>query len=229
MAERNIICGDALQWLEEHSVLPGSSFFVSLPDISEFPQWGLEEWKNWFIQTSRLILSRCPDDGVVVFFQSDIKFEGQWIDKGYLCQKAAELEGFKTLWHKMACRAPIGVITFGRPSYSHILCFSRTHILDVSKSTPDVLPEMGDKTWQRGMGLSVALMIGRFIKNVIGSHTIINPFCGEGSMLAAANILGINAIGIEKGKKRAAKAMVLSVSEDLGSWIEGDAKNSSHI
>lgn len=193
---------------------------ASLPDVSEFPQYSLEQWKEWFCATAKLILSRVPDDGVAVFYQSDIKHEGEWVDKGYLCQKAAESEGMKLLWHKVACRAPAGVTTFGRPSYSHILCFSRSLRVDASKSTPDVLPDLGEKTWQRGMGLTAALMIARFIAQEAKSTTLINPFCGEGSMLAAANALGLKAIGIEKGKKRAEKARKLMLSEDLKSFRE---------
>lgn len=216
---RKVICADAIEWLQSYAPEERTSFVASLPDISEFPQHTLEQWKEWFCATARLILSRSQGEGVTVFYQSDIKHDGQWVDKGYLCQKAAELEGHRLLWHKIACRAPAGVTTFGRPAYSHILCFSKNLRIDVSRSTSDVLPELGEKTWQRGMGLEAALMIARFIKEEAKSATLINPFCGEGSILAAGNALGLNTIGIEKGKKWAEKARALSVSEDLKHWL----------
>lgn len=216
---RQIFQEDAIAWLKEKKSLSGESYFASLPDYSEFPQHSLIEWKEWFVKTAGLILEKTSENDVAVFFQSDIKFEGQWIDKSFLCQKAAEEVGARLLWHKIACRAPAGITTFGRPSFSHILCFSKSFLLDPSQSTPDVMPELGEKSWQRGIGLKPAFMIARFIKETVGSHTLINPFCGEGAMLASANHFGLDAIGVEKGKKRAERAQKIQISDDCGRWV----------
>ncbi len=218
MSLREVFCQDAIEWLTQQKIIPHSSYLASLPDISEFPQYSLSEWKNWFIQTAGLILSRTPDSGVTLFFQSDIKHDGEWVDKGYLCQRAAEERGHKLLWHKIICRAPAGIATFGRPSYSHILCFSKNLKLDMAKSTPDVLQDLGEKTWQRGMGLEACLMIGKFLSEQTQTTTLINPFCGEGSMLAAANAFNLNAIGIERSPKRATKAKELKLNLLQKSW-----------
>ena len=94
-------------------------------------------------------------------------------------------------------------------------------MLDLGKSTADVIPDLGEKTWERGMGLENCLMIVNFIKNHTQSNRIVHPFCGEGSVLAAANILGMNAQGIERSPKRAEKARQLKISDDLKSWIDG--------
>ncbi|HXH76613.1 MAG TPA: hypothetical protein VNJ08_16700 [Bacteriovoracaceae bacterium] len=219
MSERIVLCEDALVWLEGHEALAGSSLVASMPDISEFGHLSLPEWKDWFIRTASLILSRCPDDGVTIFYQSDIKVEGEWVDKGYLCQKAAEALGFKLLWHKIICRAPAGTITMGRPAYSHILCFSKSLKADMSKSSADVIPDMGDKAWERGMGLTACLMIAKFIKEQTPSSLVINPFCGHGSMLAAANAFELKAVGIERSPKRAESANKLTVAKDLKSFL----------
>lgn len=219
-AKRSVYCEDALRWLHAQNEITGASFVASLPDISEFPNFSMEEWKTWFTQTVSLILSRCPDQGVCVFFQSDIKVNGVWIDKGYLCQKTAEALGHELLWHKIVCRVPAGQPTFGRPAYSHLLCFSKgLRLTDLSRATADVLPESGEKTWQRGMGLETCLSVARFIAEQTSSHTVVNPFCGEGSMLAAANALGLHAIGIERSPKRAEKSRRQSLSLDHKSWL----------
>lgn len=218
MSDRIVHCEDALAWLSSQEVLQGCSLVGSMPDISEF-QISLEEWKTWFITTAELILSRTPESGVTIFFQSDIKFQGQWVDKGHLVHLAADRLGHRLLWHKIICRAPAGATTFGRPAYSHILCFSQGLEVDVSKSTPDVIPDIGDKTWERGMGLNAALMIARFIKEQTPSQTLVNPFCGMGGVLAAANVVGLKAVGIERTKKRAEAARTLQVSEDLKRYI----------
>lgn len=219
MATRIVHTDDAIEWLKNHQVLEGSSLLGSLPDISEFQQWDLPTYKTWFKDVARLILEKTPATGVTLFFQSDIKYEGTWLDKGYLCQKAAEEVGHELLWHKIICRAPAGTITFGRPAFSHLLCFSKELRIDTSKSTPDVIPDMGEKIWERGMGLNACIAAAKFIKQQTNSHTLINPFCGQGSMLAAANAFELDAIGIEKSPKRASRARELQLSPDQKSWI----------
>lgn len=216
-SSREVLTSDALNWLssQDKNLLGAASFVASMPDISEFNNIGLDEWKNWFTSTAALIMSRCPDNGVAVFYQSDIKYEGLWIDKSYLVHKAAEQTGLSLLWHKIVCRVNPNIATFGKPSYSHILCFSKNlRLHDMSKSTPDVIGNLGDKTWVRGMGLENCLMIAEFIKKQTSSTKIIHPFCGEGAMLAAANFVGLDALGIERSPKRSQKARELLISVD---------------
>ncbi len=218
MNKRIIYCEDAIEWIKKNEIPPLSSFVVSLPDISEFHGYSLEQWEEWFVETASLILSRCPDQGVVIFYQSDIKFEGTWIDKGYLCQTAARKTQHKLLWHKILCRVSPGVATFGKPSYSHLLCFSKDLRLDIGRSTPDVVSDLGEKTWTRGMGLNACVLIAKFISEQTNSSLIINPFCGEGSMVATANAFKLDAIGIERSPKRALKARELKVFEGGTGW-----------
>ncbi len=208
-----MVCGDALEWLQDHPALPGCSLVTSLPDLSEFSGIGFENWKSWFADTASLILSRCPDDGVVVFYQTDIRHCGLWVDKSYLIQKAAEAAHMPMLWHKVACRHEAGTVTPGRPGYSHILCFSRGVRPDLAQSSTDVMPFVGEKTWERGMGFEACRMVAKFISAQTSSHTVVQPFCGEGAMLAAANHAGLSAIGIERSPKRAERARLVGVSE----------------
>ena len=151
LGSRQVLCTDAVGWLQNYTDPGGVSFLGSLPDISEFPGLSLLQWKEWFQGTAELILEKTSPEGVSIFFQSDIKHEGLWVDKAYLIQKSAEKMGHHLLWHKIFCRAPAGTVMFGRPSYSHMICFSKTVIPDISKSTADVIPDLGDKTWIRGI------------------------------------------------------------------------------
>lgn len=218
MNQRVVHCEDAVTWLQQQEQLAHSSLVASLPDMSEFPHFTLIQWKEWFIQTVELILSRTSEDGVTIFYQSDIKYEGVWVDKGYLCQKAAEALGHELLWHKIICRSPAGTITFGRPSFSHMLCFSKNLKASVANSTADVIPDLGEKTWARGMGLEACLIAAKFVASQTTSTTLVNPFCGEGSMLAASNALGLQAVGIERSPKRAQKARELQLSLESKTW-----------
>jgi len=218
-AGRSVHCQDAITWLQQWVPLDECSLVASLPDISEFPSLSLEEWQSWFMEAAALIMSRTPASSVSIFYQTDIKLQGVWVDKAYLCQRAAEAQGCKLLWHKIACRVPAGQATFGRPAYSHIICFSRDLRLGTQHSTPDVIPKLGEKTWERGMGLEACTLIANFIKQQVGSRTVVNPFCGQGSMLAAANAAQLAAIGIERSAKRAELARNLQLIRDS----EGDA------
>ena len=216
---RTVFNQDAIEWLNNFNEPIGHSFLGSLPDISEFSGYSIGQWKEWFELTAELILEKTSPEGVTIFFQSDIKLDGVWVDKSYLIQKTAEKLGHNLLWHKIFCRAPVGTIMFGRPSYSHMLCFSRTVIPDLSKSTADVIPDLGEKTWIRGMGLEASLIASTFVLKQTSTRTLVNPFCGEGSVLAAANFVGLNTIGIERSPKRAEKARLLQVSPDGRSWV----------
>lgn len=215
--KRTVYNQDALAWLEETPAFPGCSFVTSLPDVSELAL-SLTDWKSWFVRTASLVLSRCPDDGVTIFYQTDIKKDGVWIDKGYLCQKAAEQTGQELLWHKVVCRIPPGKITYGRPAYAHLLCFSRGLRLDIANSTTDVLPEAGEVTWTRGMGVEVCRVACQYILANTETRTVVDPFCGHGTVLAVANSLGLDAVGVELGAQRARRARALQCS---GSQLVG--------
>jgi hypothetical protein len=210
---RIVLNEDALAWLNGGNDLVGCSIVTSLPDLSEFKTMSVNEWKLWFSKAASLVLSRCESGGVVIFFQSDIKHAGVWIDKGYLCQKAAEDSGFVLLWHKIVCRFAPGKSSLGRPAYSHLLCFSRAGEVDGAAAIADVLPQTGDVTWTRGMGLDACRAACQFILSNTTSHTVVDPFCGHGTVLAVANSLGLNGIGVELVARRAQKARALEVCD----------------
>ncbi|MGQ0507764.1 MAG: DNA methyltransferase, partial [Myxococcaceae bacterium] len=77
---------------------------------------------------------------------------------------------------------------------------------DLARATPDVLPEAGEQTWTRGMGMKACLAACRFVLQSTTTRTVVDPFCGKGTALAVANAMGMDAIGVELSKKRARQA-----------------------
>ncbi len=202
---------DGIAWLKANPLSSGQSIITSLPDSCEIPSLGFLGWRQWFIEGVKTCLEACPDDSAALFFQTDVKREGAWIDKGHLCQLGAEAAGARLLWHRIVCRAPAGTITFGRPSYAHLLAFSRGLRADLDQSTADVIPRLGKMTWARAMGIEACVVSCRFLLDCTSSRTVVDPFCGLGSALAVANALGMDAIGVELSRKRAEKARELRV------------------
>lgn len=213
---RDVHCGDGPTWVRDNSPLPADvSIVTSLPDTSEVSSLSFNQWRQWFSETSELLCRALAPSAAAVFFQTDIKREGTWVDKAYLVQRGAEAAGVEQLWHKVVCRAPMGMTTFGRPAYAHLLCFSKELRLPPSVSTPDVLPKLGKMTWARAMGVEAGIAAIRFLATHAQAHTILDPFCGVGTALAVANAMGLSAIGVEKSPKRAEKAARLTLALDL--------------
>jgi hypothetical protein len=215
-----VYCRDALTWLAEHSPLLGCSVVTSLPDASSFPTMSLETWKAWFVDSAEAVLKATPDDGVALFYQTDIKHGGEWVDKAFLCQKGAERAKSTLLWHKIVCRKPPGSAGFGRPAYSHLLCFSRS--VREQATYPDVLPTTGAMTWSQAMGLAACDLACRYIKEHTQSSTLVDPFCGVGTVLAVANQFGLHAVGVEISARRARKARSLVLPPQTSTLPKSD-------
>jgi len=75
---------------------------------------------------------------------------------------------------------------------------------------PDVL-RRGRTTWARGIGVRCCLALCRYLKKS-GFHLVVDPFCGEGLVLAVANHYCMNAVGVELSRKRAETARRLDAS-----------------
>ena len=91
--KREVICADAIPWMQERGPIEGACAVTSLPDVSEVGL-ALPVWRAWFLEAVRLVVEAVPAEGAAVFFQSDIKRDGAWIDKGALVTRAAEDGGF---------------------------------------------------------------------------------------------------------------------------------------
>jgi DNA modification methylase len=63
------------------------------------------------------------------------------------------------------------------------------------------------------MGVEACEATCHFLLKHTQCRTVVDPFCGIGSMLAVANAQGLDAIGVELSAKRAARARTLQIKD----------------
>ena len=202
---------DAISWLRQQGRLDGASIVTSLPDVSEVPALGLEGWKRWFEEAALQVMQAVPDDGVAIFFQSDIKDGGLWIDKGALVARAAERAAMGLLSHKIVCRKRAGTVTFGRATYSHLLTFARVLRARADRASADVLPDAGFMPGKKSMGAAACADACRFVRDQTPTRTVVDPFCGWGTVLAVANAMGLDAVGVDLSARMCRRARALQI------------------
>lgn len=208
---RIVHCADALPWLRETSLPDDHAILTSLPDTSELKRLPFDAWSTWFVAAAAAVLRATPARSAAVFYQTDVKRDGRWIDKAFLVQQGALAAGVPLVFHKIVCRAPAGTTTFARPGFAHLLCFSRELRDESERATPDVVPRLGAMTWPRAIGLDAAHFAIEWLRDHANARTVVDPFCGIGTTLAVANRLGLDATGVEINPGRAERARTLTV------------------
>ena len=207
---REVHCADAIPWMMARGRIAGACAVTSLPDVSEVGL-PLPMWRAWFLGAVRLVVEAVDAESAALFFQSDIKRDGYWIDKGALVIRAAEDAGARVLFHKVVCRRPPGTLTLGRPGFTHLIAVSRALRCPEVLPLPDIITDAGRQPWVRAMGIRAAAHAVRFARDQAGAKIVFDPFCGVGTVLAVANALGLDALGVEKSKKRCEQARALAV------------------
>jgi hypothetical protein len=226
---RVVFHADALEWLRARAELSDASVITSMPDMSELPSLPHAEWADWFVAAAELVVSRVPIGGLAIFYQTDVKAQGRWIDKAQLVARGAERAGATLVFHKIVLRAEPGAVTRGLPAYSHLVAWApggamhgaalqgdaaQGARLALGDASADVLPSAGATTWTRGMGVEACRAACHAVLHYTATRTVVDPFCGHGTVLAVANSLGLAAIGVELGARRARRARSLRM-EDL--------------
>lgn len=219
---REVIHGDAVEWLSARPGLAQTSVIASLPDVSELGVT-LDRWRDFFLEAARASLLAAADDGLCVFAQTDNKREGRWISKAGLVLRVADELEIPLVFHKIVCRRPPGARLPGRPGYTHVLAFSRRAVDDPDRPTPDVLADPGVMPWSHSVGTRAAEVAVDAIRHLAPTSTrVVVPCCGLGTILAVANARGLDAIGIERNRKRAEAARTFTLAgpdEDVPSDI----------
>ncbi len=210
MPARTVHHGGAIAWLADPACLVGASVITSLPDASELPELGLPGWRRWFEDAAALLLERLGDDGVAIFHQTDIREGGAWIDKGQLVARGAERAGASLLFHRIVCRRPPGTVSQGRATYAHQLGYARRP-RPLRHGFADVLADAGAAPGPKSMGVLACRAACRVVLDETPTRTVVDPFCGHGTVLAVANALGLDAVGVDRSLRMVRRARALSL------------------
>jgi hypothetical protein len=201
MVDRKVYCEDALKWLPKNKKNP--CIITSLPEMEEMGM-KIKEYELFFRNAAYLCLESVLDSGYCIFLQTDRKHHG-WVDKGFWITDEAYKLGFHMIWKKIAITKDLGKTDLFRPTYSTMLCYTKEG--KVGKALPDVI-ESGEKTYTHAFGMNAVLLCCRYIKEQ-GIKKIVDPFCGSGTTLAAANFMGLAAVGVEIDKRLCSSAQKL--------------------
>jgi hypothetical protein len=216
---------DAFAFLDASPLLDGY-VITSLPDIVEVALTNRPaEYVAYLNRAVRETFGRLAPRGIAVYYQSDGKWDGEWVDKAHIIQGVVHALGGRLLWHKIALYRPLShaVAGRGRPQYSHLLAFSREVRNDepwlLASATPDVLLR-GEMPWARAMGADACEAAVNLIRAAIAHEAghpsaplarVVDPFCGHGTALAVANECGIDAVGVDLSRKRCVAARTLTI------------------
>ena len=204
-----------------------------------------EQYEQWVVQVVSQILNILPPNQVAIFYQTPGRtsgIDGGWLDKGFLCQLGAREAGARCVWQKIALDGPPGIERAGRPAFVNMMCFSKLHRLpphDSGFKTVDVLFR-GRLAYQKAMGRDACLVAVEYCSRWVdrrgsgddgtaaytsdhnanpGAHAaaaVLDPFCGYGTVLAAANQIGTSAFGMDISTECCKRALSLPC-EDIES------------
>jgi hypothetical protein len=116
------------------------------------------------------------------------------------------------LFHKIVCRNPPGSIAFGRSGYSHLIAITRGEVHKARYPGVEVLAEAGHMPWSQAMGVAACTLTCRYLVENTSTRVVVDPFCGLGTVLAVANAMGLDAIGVERSARRVKGARKLTVA-----------------
>ncbi|CAK9082248.1 unnamed protein product [Durusdinium trenchii] len=189
-AQRTVLCEDAIAWLQSISALPtGSCVLTGVPDIHELDNITLAGYVEWFQMTVKLILEKLPAQSRAIFMQTDVKVTKDG-------NHGRNAKG-GTYWQWL-----------NKAGYTHYLCFTNDEADEsLDRGFPDVIRK-GLSTWTSGAGVNSVELACNYLKSC-GCRIVVDPFCGEGAVLAVANALQLQALGVEHSQKRARQARCL--------------------
>lgn len=210
-----LIHADAVKWLSKQTSI--DNVITGICDMDEIGMTDVKRYIRFFNRVVGLIFKKLADDGYAIFIQTDRKYNRQLISKSYLLMKKAEEFGLKTIWHKIVCHRAPNATDLYRPTYAHMLCFSKTGT--TGAAFPDVLnpysirrksksSSSSDKAYKNSTSALATKYAIDFVKRYNGK-TIVDPFVGRGTTVLLAREAGIDAVGVDIDENQVKHTMKL--------------------
>lgn len=194
-----VICADSNKWLDKQKSIP--NVITGICDMDEINMTSVEKYKKFFTTISKKIMKKLQPGCYAIFIQTDRKVNKSWLDKSYLLSKVAEECKLKTIWHKIVLHRDVNKTDLFRPTYAHMMCFSKDGT--TGAATPDVLP-VSKRLYKNGTPVLAAQTSIDFVKRYSKNNTIIDPFAGMGTVPKLAVEKGLNVVAIDIDPKQCA-------------------------
>lgn len=198
----NLINADSLKWLQDIDDYYINNIVSGIPDLDETSFKSLNEYDKWFSNIVKLLFAKTNPYGYIILCQTDRKINGCWYDKSSVIHMIANEMNWKLMWHKIVLNRPVGSANLHRPTYSHLVCFSKYG--RPGNGLPDVI-EYGERWYSNATPTNVAKIAMKFLGNKIAdsnkfnkkSYDIIDPFVGHGTIPYYAIINNMTVLGID--------------------------------
>lgn len=200
---KQIIAADALEWLPKNRRIGG--LVLSPPDADEIGA-DLITWKDWLMRATTMCFDATT--GPIVFYTTDRRYNGRLVSKASIVYEVESRLGINTAWHKIVLRRGPEKTDLHRPTYTHMIALGERP----GPTTADVIYR-GDMLYPNAMGFHAAKVALDWISRY--TDTVIDPFCGRGTIPAIADAMGMNAIGVDIDPDQCAYARKLKVSADV--------------
>lgn len=187
-----IICADALKWLSQQKSIP--NVVTGICDLDEMPGYDMKKYLDFFQKVVDVIFQRLQSGCYAIFIQTDRKYQRSWIDKSYIITNIAQRHQIKMIWHKIVLHRNPDATDLHRPTYAHMLCYSRDGT--TGAATPDVIP-VSKKTYKNATPPEAAQRALEFVAKYSKTPVVVDPFVGRGTIPVLARNLGLRSIGID--------------------------------
>jgi len=196
-----IICADALEWLSKQQSIP--NVVTGICDLDEMPGYDMARYLEFFETVVDLIFQKLQNGCYAIFVQTDRKFQKSWIDKSYIITGLAQQHKIKMIWHKIVLHRVVDATDLHRPTYAHMLCYSRDGTTGIA--TPDVIP-VSKKSYKNATPPEAAKRALEFVAKHSKVKIVVDPFVGRGTIPQLARPLGLHTIGIDIDPEQCALA-----------------------
>ena len=231
MSLREVFLGNMLETLPKvWKTKKGKTFhyIAGIPDSAEIvPRPTLIEYIKLLKDFSNTIFECANKNSIFFFLQTDKynKDPPMWIDKMFYISQIAIEHGFLPFCKKIIIN-DFKPNDSSRSVYTNLYGFMKVD-KNIYKRNPEFMRDEiiynGNKTWINGFAVNAVDLCVRFIKknSRVKDYYIIDPFIGEGSLLAVSDLYGVRSIGIDIEKEKVESSRKMKITrEELDKFMK---------